>query len=104
MSGSTFTPPYITDLDWDCYLSPNESDVNYTCWYENLYPDSRGPKDPSYYSLKYQIVGTVVQGIVLIVGILGNIMVVIVVTRTRSMHTPTNCYLVSLSTMSSNLN
>ncbi len=27
----------------------------------------------------------------------GNFMVVIVVLRTRSMHTPTNCYLVSLS-------
>ncbi|CAL1272552.1 unnamed protein product [Larinioides sclopetarius] len=97
MSGSTFPPPYITDSDWGCYLTSNESDDNYTCWYDSLYPEPRGPKDPSYYSLKYQIVGTVFQGIVFIVGILGNIMVVIVVTRTRSMHTPTNCYLVSLS-------
>lgn len=32
-----------------------------------------------------------------VVGILGNVMVVIVVKRTRSMHTPTNCYLVSLA-------
>lgn len=58
-----------------------------------------GPEylDPSYYSLNYRIVGTVFQGIVFIVGVLGNIMVVIVVWQTRSMHTPTNCYLVSLS-------
>ncbi|GFY58371.1 thyrotropin-releasing hormone receptor [Trichonephila inaurata madagascariensis] len=94
MSG-TIPPPY-SDLDLACLVSTNDSDVNFTsCWYD--YPETRGPKDPSYYSLKYQIVGTVFQGIVLIVGILGNIMVVIVVTRTRSMHTPTNCYLVSLS-------
>ncbi|XP_035212605.1 thyrotropin-releasing hormone receptor-like, partial [Stegodyphus dumicola] len=53
--------------------------------------------DPSYYSMNYRIVGTVFQGIVFIVGVLGNIMVVIVVWQTRSMHTPTNCYLVSLS-------
>ncbi|KAF8787560.1 Thyrotropin-releasing hormone receptor like protein [Argiope bruennichi] len=58
-----------------------------------------GPEylDPSYYSINYRIVGTVFQGIVFIVGVLGNIMVVIVVWQTRSMHTPTNCYLVSLS-------
>lgn len=97
MSGATIPPPYITDIDWDCYLPSNESDANLTCMYDTMEHDPRGPKDPSYYSLKYQIVGTVFQGIVLIVGILGNIMVVIVVTRTRSMHTPTNCYLVSLS-------
>ncbi|XP_013773152.2 LOW QUALITY PROTEIN: thyrotropin-releasing hormone receptor-like [Limulus polyphemus] len=52
---------------------------------------------PTYYSLNYRIVGTIFQGIIFVVGALGNIMVVIVVTKTRSMHTPTNCYLVSLS-------
>ncbi|XP_064467064.1 thyrotropin-releasing hormone receptor-like [Ornithodoros turicata] len=53
--------------------------------------------DPTYYSLNYRIIGTIFQGIIFAVGVLGNIMVVIVVMRTRSMHTPTNCYLVSLS-------
>lgn len=53
--------------------------------------------DPSYFSLNYRIIGTIFQGIIFAVGVLGNIMVVIVVMRTRSMHTPTNCYLVSLS-------
>lgn len=58
-----------------------------------------GPEylDPSYYSNNYKIVGTIFQGIVFTVGVLGNIMVVLVVWQTRSMHTPTNCYLVSLS-------
>ncbi|XP_054284968.1 thyrotropin-releasing hormone receptor-like [Macrosteles quadrilineatus] len=37
------------------------------------------------------------QGIVFLVGMLGNLMVVVVVLRTRSLHSPTNCYLVSLA-------
>ncbi|CAG2180424.1 unnamed protein product, partial [Oppiella nova] len=53
--------------------------------------------DPQYYSLPYTIIGTIFQGIILIVGVLGNIMVVIVVFKSRGMKTPTNCYLVSLS-------
>ncbi|XP_076355449.1 thyrotropin-releasing hormone receptor-like [Tachypleus tridentatus] len=54
-------------------------------------------QDPTYYSTNYRIVGTIFQGAIFLVGVLGNIMVVIVVTKTRSMITPTNCYLVSLS-------
>ncbi|XP_015790558.1 mu-type opioid receptor [Tetranychus urticae] len=54
-------------------------------------------KDPSYYAISYRIIGTIFQGFILIIGVLGNIMVVIVVVKTRSMRTPTNCYLVSLS-------
>ncbi|XP_013780061.1 thyrotropin-releasing hormone receptor-like [Limulus polyphemus] len=53
--------------------------------------------NPSYYSLYYRIIGTVFQGFIFVIGVLGNIMVVLVVLRTRSMHSPTNCYLVSLS-------
>ncbi|XP_037529152.1 thyrotropin-releasing hormone receptor [Rhipicephalus sanguineus] len=58
---------------------------------------NRTYQDPTYYSVNYRIIGTIFQGIIFAVGVLGNIMVVIVVMRTRSMHTPTNCYLVSLS-------
>ncbi|KAH9527680.1 hypothetical protein DERF_001687 [Dermatophagoides farinae] len=54
-------------------------------------------KIPQYYSLSYQMIGTIFQGIIFIVGVLGNVMVVIVVLRSRSMRTPTNCYLVSLA-------
>ena len=61
--------------------------VNCTAWEE----------DPSYYSPHYRIVGTFFQGLILLVGILGNLLVVTVVYRTRSMHSPTNCYLVSLA-------
>ena len=54
-------------------------------------------EDPSYYSYNYRIVGTLFQGLILLIGVLGNLLVVLVVYRTRSMHSPTNCYLVSLA-------
>ncbi|CAM1298493.1 TRHR (predicted) [Pycnogonum litorale] len=54
-------------------------------------------KDLDYYSPTYRIVGTLFLTPILIVGVIGNVMVVTVVARTRSMRTPTNCYLVSLA-------
>ena len=56
-----------------------------------------GSEYPSFYSHNYRIVGTFFQGLILLVGVLGNVLVVLVVVRTRSMHSPTNCYLVSLA-------
>ena len=53
--------------------------------------------NPEYYSPAYRAVGTVLVGIIFVVGLVGNVLVVAVVTRTRSMHTPTNWYLVSLA-------
>lgn len=38
--------------------------------------------DPSYYSRDYRIVGTLFQGLILLVGVLGNLLVVLV----RSFH------------------
>ena len=52
---------------------------------------------PEYYSLLYRVIGTLIQGIILFVGVVGNIMVVIVVSRNEAMASPTNCYLVSLA-------
>ncbi|XP_043236634.1 thyrotropin-releasing hormone receptor-like [Amphibalanus amphitrite] len=52
---------------------------------------------PLYYSMPYRAVGAIFQGTVFVVGFLGNILVVVVVYRSRAMHTPTNCYLVSLA-------
>lgn len=54
-------------------------------------------ENPSYYSHDYRVVGTFFQGLILLIGVLGNLLVVLVVFRTRSMHSPTNCYLVSLA-------
>lgn len=54
-------------------------------------------KEADFFSHRYRLVGTLFQGIIFIVGVLGNAMVVIVVTKVRALHSPTNCYLVSLA-------
>lgn len=48
-------------------------------------------------ALLYRVIGQSVVGVIFIVGIIGNIMVILVVARTKSMRTPTNCYLLSLA-------
>ena len=53
--------------------------------------------DPTYYSQAYRVAGALFVSLIFLVGLGGNVMVVIVVARTRSMHTTTNCYLVSLA-------
>lgn len=53
--------------------------------------------DLKFYSHTYRIIGTVFLLPILIVGVIGNVMVVTVVAKTRSMRSPTNCYLVSLA-------
>ncbi|XP_019598195.2 thyrotropin-releasing hormone receptor isoform X2 [Rhinolophus sinicus] len=48
-------------------------------------------------SIEYRMVSVFLVLLVCLVGIVGNAMVVLVVLPTRDMHTPTNCYLVSLA-------
>jgi len=50
-----------------------------------------------YYEPTYRVVGSLLVGVIFVVGLVGNALVIAVVTRTRSMHTPTNWYLVSLA-------
>ena len=52
---------------------------------------------PQYFTLPYQIIGCLLVSSVFLVGLIGNIMVVIVVSRTRTMRSTTNCYLLSLA-------
>lgn len=65
------------------YLNPNRS-ISYC-------------SDPEYYNSLYGLVGTIFQSSIFLVGVLGNLMVVITVRSTKSLHTTTNCYLVSLA-------
>lgn len=55
------------------------------------------PREPRYRPMVDTVVGSMVLGAILVIGVAGNAMVVAVVAQTRSMRTPTNCYLVSLS-------
>ncbi|THD25313.1 Thyrotropin releasing hormone receptor [Fasciola hepatica] len=50
-----------------------------------------------YYSFIYRIVGTLSLALILPIGLVGNGLVILVVVMSPVLHTPTNCYLVSLS-------
>lgn len=81
--------------------------VNVSEFSEGFWPNSSGNISveetvlnmgpPKYYSLSYRVVAFFFVSIIFMVGLIGNIMVILVVWRTRSLHTPTNCYLLSLS-------
>ena len=64
---------------------------------DNFLARSLRCSDPEYYNALYGIIGTVFQSAILLAGVLGNMMVVITVRGTKSLHTTTNCYLVSLA-------
>ncbi|XP_013780445.1 thyrotropin-releasing hormone receptor-like [Limulus polyphemus] len=96
---STFSPTVFENFA--CETTNSTDNANSTVPACNLTMDPLNMTmmlpEPSYYPAYYRIVGTTFQGLIFLIGVLGNIMVVIVVTKTRSMLTPTNCYLVSLS-------
>ena len=50
-----------------------------------------------YYTVLFKVVSVTIAVVIFLVGFLGNVLVVVVVLQTKSMHTPTNCYLISLS-------
>ncbi|OQV20049.1 putative Thyrotropin-releasing hormone receptor [Hypsibius exemplaris] len=52
---------------------------------------------PPVWPLDFRITATVLHSIILLLGVVGNVLVVIVVYRKKSMHVPTYCYLVSLA-------
>lgn len=53
--------------------------------------------NPVHYSPMFVLVAVILSAVIFVFGILGNILVVVVIARTRSMHTTTNCYLLSLA-------
>ncbi|BFZ19301.1 hypothetical protein BsWGS_22339 [Bradybaena similaris] len=59
--------------------------------------DPTGPHAQVYYSTLFAVVAATLSSIIFVLGILGNVLVIIVIARTRSMHTTTNCYLLSLA-------
>lgn len=50
-----------------------------------------------WYTDLYKICAVIINVFIFITGMVGNVLVIVVVLRTRSMHTPTNCYLMSLA-------
>jgi hypothetical protein len=47
------------------------------------------------YPLSYRIIGTLLQVIIFVIGFFGNIMICVVVQKTKALQTTTYCYLVS---------
>ena len=64
---------------------------------EQCHMDSMECHDPEYYGTLYSMIGTVFQTAIFLAGVCGNVMVVVTVRGTKSLHTTTNCYLVSLA-------
>lgn len=58
-------------------------------------PDSVATNLPQPYSPLYQTLATLLHGVLLIFGALGNLLVILVVIRKRFLRTPVNFYLVS---------
>lgn len=50
-----------------------------------------------YHPKTYQIISVLFASVIFVVGFFGNILVVIVISRSRKMRSPTNCYLISLA-------
>ena len=47
------------------------------------------------HSLTYRIVATLLHSLILVGGVFGNVVLILVAKKTRSLQTPTYCYLVS---------
>lgn len=84
----------ILTMSMDLCLTINESSEMST-FQENSSDVSLFP--PSDYPFQYQVISVIIGIVIFLVGMLGNILVIVVVCRTKCMHTPTNCYLLSLS-------
>lgn len=80
--------------------SENESDDAFplpvTWWNVSSSPDVE-EEEAEFYGTSYRIVACLCISLTLIFGLVGNVMVILVVLKIRTMHTSTNCYLVSLA-------
>ena len=86
-------------------LYDNVSEINFYCNNSNANVDmsesvntTMGVPGPELqYTELYRICAVIINVFIFITGMIGNVLVIAVVIRTRSMHTPTNCYLLSLA-------
>ncbi|XP_055328178.1 thyrotropin-releasing hormone receptor-like isoform X2 [Paramacrobiotus metropolitanus] len=66
-------------------------------WMDNGTTATPGIHVPVFFPWEYRVFATLLHGLIFLLGVAGNILVVIVVRRTKSMHVPTYCYLESLA-------
>ncbi|VDP91003.1 unnamed protein product [Echinostoma caproni] len=85
----------VHSYEHSVFLNPMDmNSTDYSSWNDTL---TFVPYSLFYYSFIYRIVGTVALAFILTVGLIGNGLVILVVVMSPGLHTPTNCYLVSLS-------
>jgi hypothetical protein len=77
-------------MDNYTYLNHNRSVYNASYYSDAL----TFAMSQMYYPVEYRILATTLHLIIFIIGVFGNIAVVVVVKRTKSLHNPTYCYLV----------
>jgi len=78
----------------------NASDCNWTtisATCDNGSTTNDDVAEVQYYPVEYRLVGSLLVGFILVVGLTGNALVVVVVSRVPEMRSPTNWYLVSLA-------
>lgn len=75
--------------------SPGNSSTDFASLNSSLVDDDEMDSDYiSIYPLDYRIIATLLQTLIFLLGISGNIVVIIVILRTKSLHSPTYTYLV----------
>ena len=85
MDNSTGSCSFPLDLSEELEISPSGCENENRC------------SNPEYYGFLFGWIGTVCQSSVFLVGLVGNLVVVVTVRGTKSLHTTTNCYLLSLA-------
>ena len=58
-----------------------------------------GMRQATTYPVPYRVVGTILHAMIFVIGFFGNVMICVVVRKTKALHTPTYCYLVRMSTV-----
>lgn len=70
---------------------------NLTCNVTNETENCQCVDEHEYYSECYVVLAVSVVIVIFVIGFVGNILVIVVIIKRRSMHTTTNCYLLSLA-------
>ncbi|GFS27431.1 thyrotropin-releasing hormone receptor-like [Elysia marginata] len=90
----TSTLPCVSRLD---YMTGNFSNSSTSSFPPCAPLDNESGGISERYSVLFGAVAVTLSAVIFVFGTVGNTLVVLVITRTRSMHTPTNCYLLSLA-------
>lgn len=100
--GSTQMTSYISDSS-ELYfpiIRLNESVDSYLDFSNQSSPFATlllvSRRDPQLYPWEYRVIATILHAVIFLLGFWGNVLLLIVVRRTKSLRVPTYCYLVRI--------